>query len=65
MTRGQTADSQMKSHPIAEGGIDNGAGLAMIGPMPRDGAIIFSDLIGKSLIVIGNAHDRQKAKFAK
>ena len=30
MTRGQTADSQMKPTPIAEGGIDNGAGLAMI-----------------------------------
>jgi hypothetical protein len=44
---GSSRGNTEKAVPGDKGGVENGAGRAMVVAMPRDGAIIFSDLIGK------------------
>ena len=44
---GSSRGNTEKAAPGDKGGVENGAGRAMVVAMPRDGAIIFSDLIGK------------------
>jgi hypothetical protein len=44
---GSSLGNTEKAAPGDKGGVENGAGRAMVVAMPRDGATIFSDLIGK------------------
>ena len=44
---GSSRGNKEKAAPVAGSRVDNGAGRAMVVAMPRDGATIFGDLIGK------------------
>ena len=46
---GSSRGNTEKAAPGDKGGVENGAGRAMVVAMPRDGAIIFSDLLATRL----------------
>ena len=54
---GSSRGNTEKAAPGDKGGVENGAGRAMVVAMPGDGAIIFGDLIGK-LDVLRVARDK-------